>query len=144
MITQVKTFLTESSASSSSVYRASEMAAAHPRRGDDDIQNNFCSWNIPSHLCHHPRARVRPPQPADNLNKMGRSSKKLKKSYSVLIASTGQDLAHFPHPVHISLSTTAIPWSFREMAPAGHSATQAPQPMHLFSSTVAGINLATA
>jgi len=74
----------------------------------------------------------------------GRSFQKTEKSYSVLMACIGQDLAHLPHPVHFSLSTTAIPWSFKDTAPAGHSSTQAPQPMHLFSSTLAGINLAIA
>jgi hypothetical protein len=46
--------------------------------------------------------------------------KNRKKSYSVLIASTGQDLAHLPHPVHFSLSTTAVPSSPIDTAPAGH------------------------
>jgi hypothetical protein len=70
--------------------------------------------------------------------------KNRKEGYSVLIASTGQDLAHLPHPVHFSVSTTAVPSLPIDMAPAGHCSTQAPHPMHLLSSTEAGINLATA
>jgi hypothetical protein len=64
--------------------------------------------------------------------------------YFTLRASFGQASTHLLHPVHFSLSTTAIPWSFKEIALTGHFSTQASQPVHFCSSTTAGINLATA
>mgnify|MGYP006900171980 CR=1 FL=1 len=39
------------------------------------------------------------------------------------------DFIHFPQARHLSSSTSATPYSFREIAPNLHTLTQAPQPM---------------
>mgnify|MGYP007003600020 CR=1 FL=1 len=46
-----------------------------------------------------------------------------------MIISCGQTFIHFPQARHLSSSTSATPYSFREIAPNLHTLTQAPQPM---------------
>ena len=47
----------------------------------------------------------------------------------IWIISCGQTFIHFPQARHLSSSTSATPYSFREIAPNLHTLTQAPQPM---------------
>jgi len=60
--------------------------------------------------------------------------------YSILIASTGQTSTQTPQSTQESIFTTALPSTIL-IASLGHSGTQASQPIHFCSSTLAGINV---
>ena len=61
------------------------------------------------------------------------------KHYSIVIALFGQASSHAPQSRHSFSSTTAISLSLREIAAAGHSSTQVPQPVQESALTFATI-----